>query len=341
MLAALLAAALCGEYFELTPDNAAQFIGGPRPILVKFYNPECPHCRAMADAFAACGRLFPGVLFGGMDCVANKRLCQAYNVNNYPTVHLFHAGSTEPVDYDGDKTLASFADFVELHTSAKPGRRAEAQSALRTLSPGDFQKFISSKSCPVVLFYKPSAAKSQLALAAAEQIERAFAADPNVSVASLNCEKHSEACAQQRAADCPIVRIARGGTWREAESVGVDAVLAFVNEECGTDRGVDGLPGDGAGTVREADALVSQFLAAEDRAAVIEAMKKIEGAEFYVRVMERWLEGGEEKLRKDAEGMKAILDQRKGSAASLDGLKRRYNVFRRFVRDEEVTEAEL
>jgi protein disulfide-isomerase A6 len=341
MLFSILAGVFSSEYFEITPDNAAQFIGGPKPILVKFYNPECPHCRAMADAFAACGRLFPDVLFGGMDCITNKHLCQSYNVNNYPTVHLFHAGSIEPVDYDGDKTLDSFADFVELHTSVKPGLRSAVQSTLRSLSPSDFQKFLSSKSCAVVLFYKPSSPQSQLIVPNVEHVGKAFEFDTNVSFASLNCEKYSELCAQQRIERCPAVKVARDETWREAEPLGVEAILAFVNKECDTDRGIDGLPGDDAGTIRTADALVSQFLAAEDKAAVIEDMKKIDGAEFYVRVMERYIAGGEEKMRKDVLGMRVILDQRKGSVASLDGLKRRYNVFRRFVKDEQGESSEL
>jgi hypothetical protein len=70
-------------------------------------------------------------------------------------------------------------------------------------------------------------------------------------------------------------------------------------------------------------------------------MKAIEGGEFYVRVMERYLPTGLDKLRKDVAGMAAILQERTGSIASLDGLKRRYNVFRQFLPAVESGESDL
>jgi thiol-disulfide isomerase/thioredoxin len=327
----LVSAISCGEYIELTPENAAQFIGGPNAILVKFYNPDCPHCRAMADGFATCAHLFTDVLFGGMDCIKNKDLCQFYNVNTYPTVHLFHPYSTEPVDYDGDKSLDSFADFVELYTGIKPGKRSQVKSILQQLSPIDFEKFLTSKSCAFVVFYKPSSETSRMRMAEFEAVGQIFQSDPNVSAGSIDCDKYREICSKQRIEFYPTVRIAKDDNWHESDGRGVDELLGFVNKECGTERGRDGLLNDEAGTNPTADKLVRQFLAAKDKLAVIEAMKSIEGAEFYVRVMERYLANGVEKLQKDVAGMEVILNQRTGSLSSLDGLKRRYNVFRRFL----------
>jgi thiol-disulfide isomerase/thioredoxin len=338
MLPCLFSATSSSEYFELTPENAAQFIGGPKPILVKFYNPDCPHCRAMADAFATCAHLFTDVLFGGMDCIKNKKLCEFYNVNTYPMVHLFPAHSTEAVDYDGDKTLDSFADFVELNTGIKPGKFSQIESALRSLSAGDFQRFLQSKSCVCVVFHRPSSESSRGRMAAVEEVGKIFQGDGNVSMGSVDCDKYGDLCAKQRIESYPTVRVAREESWRESESGEVDEILGFVNRECGTERGRDGLLNDEAGTNRAADELVKEFLLAEDKRRVIDEMKGMEGGEFYVKVMERYVANGVEKLRKDIAGMWAILDQRTGSLASLDGLKRRYNVFRRFLPGEDPAE---
>jgi hypothetical protein len=47
--------------------------------------------------------------------------------------------------------------------------------------------------------------------------------------------------------------------------------------------------------------------------------------------MERYLEHGAEKLAKDFESMSAILDERRGSMVTLDGVKKRHNILRRFL----------
>jgi hypothetical protein len=76
--------------------------------------------------------------------------------------------------------------------------------------------------------------------------------------------------------------------------------------------------------------LVTEFLAAQSKADVIERAKKIAGAEFYVKVMERWVAKGSEQVAKDVGVMRELLEQKKGSKKALDGIKRRYNVFAKF-----------
>ncbi|KAJ2714799.1 hypothetical protein H4R19_001541 [Coemansia spiralis] len=66
--------------------------------LVKHYSPVCPHCRTMAPkwtqatdelaaAFAA-----DGISFGEVNCIENRKLCEANLVDGYPTVNLFVDG---------------------------------------------------------------------------------------------------------------------------------------------------------------------------------------------------------------------------------------------------------
>ncbi|KAJ2781557.1 hypothetical protein H4R18_002789 [Coemansia javaensis] len=66
--------------------------------LVKHYSPTCPHCRAMAPAWAKlAGELAEsmerdGIHFGEVNCLQNRKLCEENLVDGYPTVNLFVDG---------------------------------------------------------------------------------------------------------------------------------------------------------------------------------------------------------------------------------------------------------
>jgi protein disulfide-isomerase A6 len=111
-------------------------------------------------------------------------------------------------------------------------------------------------------------------------------------------------------------------------------VVNFINTKCGTERGTDGLLNDQAGLIPEAGNLTEEFLGAEDKASYLPKMKAIAGAEFYVKVMERYIAKGPEQIGKDLETMVEILDARRGSPTALDGMKRRFNVFAEFLPEE-------
>jgi hypothetical protein len=88
---------------------------------------------------------------------------------------------------------------------------------------------------------------------------------------------------------------------------------------------------DVAGLVREAQPLVSEFLESDDKRAVIEKMKKVAGAAFYVKVMERYVTNGPEQVNLDVGSILALMDLKKSSWNAVDGMKRRLNVFKQFI----------
>jgi hypothetical protein len=83
--------------------------------------------------------------------------------------------------------------------------------------------------------------------------------------------------------------------------------------------------------VNDTQRIVSEFLQSQDKEAVIEKTKTVEGADVYVTVMQRYLTGGSALLEKDVSIMSSLLSQKKGSWPALDGMKRRLNVFRAFL----------
>jgi hypothetical protein len=102
-------------------------------------------------------------------------------------------------------------------------------------------------------------------------------------------------------------------------------LVDLINAQCGTERA------DHVGTIPDADVIAMGFVFASNKEDLIEQMKKIEGADFYVKVMERFMDKRLEKLKQDAIDMKNCLEKVTVSKAALDTMKRRYNVYPKFV----------
>jgi hypothetical protein len=107
----------------------------------------------------------------------------------------------------------------------------------------------------------------------------------------------------------------------------------FINEKCGAQRGMDGNLNDDAGRILSDDVrrIVSEFKGGGDRAKLVAEMKAIPGADVYVKAMERIIANGDATIAADVAKMEDVIRQRKGAVASIDGVKKRLNVFREFL----------
>jgi hypothetical protein len=111
----------------------------------------------------------------------------------------------------------------------------------------------------------------------------------------------------------------------------LNGFVQSVNRRCALDRRIDGLLGENAGRIAKADEIAREFVDAENREELVQAMKKIDGAEFYVKIMERIREKGVEQVTNDGAAMKVNLERRAGSRKTLDEIKKRYNVINSFL----------
>ena len=327
----VLLASLCrAEYVEITKDNAKQLIGGPKPVFVKFYSPNCGHCRAMAEDFAEAATTFSDVVFGGVDCTAHSAVCDAHKVTGYPTLLLFQAGKSEGIEFTGSRSVDKFCDFIENYTEFKAKRPPQV---MVELNPLNFEKRITEEKCTFVTFYAPWCGHCKRFLPQARIAATSFVGEPNVSVAKVNCEEYHELCQNWGVEGFPTIKLFKGSLEEPLKYEGqrtAQGVVEFINAQCGTQREVGGLLNSLAGLVEEAAPAVQEFLSGAHEAAM-EKIKKIKGAEFYLKVMERYLQKGKEQVVKDMDTMMGILTAKKSSWLAMDGMKKRYNVFAQFV----------
>lgn len=324
-----IAALSQAAHFDVTSANQQTAIGGDRPIFLKYFSPSCGHCRAMAEDFAEAAAAFTEVDFGNIDCSIENDLCNAHNVDSYPTLQLFLANSTDPIPYDGTRTSDAFCDFVENYTRTKAKRPPKIYA---DVNPVNFDRRLSENKCLLVTFYARWCQHSKRWLPHSRTVATSLVAEPNMSLAIVNCESYDEFCNKFEIKSFPAIRLFTGGNIIPFEGArSAQNVLDFINDNCGTEREIGGLLNDTAGLVSEAAPIVQEFLTSEEgRAAVIEKMKAVPGAEFYVKVMERFMNGGITQIRNDMGKMAAMLGQRKAGWQGLDSMKRRYNIFAQF-----------
>jgi protein disulfide-isomerase A6 len=329
----LLSALFClavSHCIELAADTINKTIGGPQPVFLKFYTPDCRYCQSMAGEFDDASDYFPNVIFASADCGDDETpTCRGWPIDGYPTLLLFQPNSTNATDYPGERDSRSFIDFIENQTGIT--RQAPIDPTV-DIDPRKYLQLVNSSDCSLVMFHSHTSARSRRFIVTLRRIARVFLSEANVTIGSVMCEAFRSFCSSTNITSVPSLFFVRNGNITEYDGpLHVPGLVDFVNEKCGTVRRGDGLLNDNFRTIEEADLLVANFLNADDKDGFIEKLGKIEGAEFYVRVMERYLSKGREETEKDIQSLTGLLQGRKGSVAALDRMKERWNVLIKFA----------
>jgi protein disulfide-isomerase A6 len=332
LVLSFLPLALC-NYVELTTANVDTYMGTSTPVFLKFYSPHCHHCKAMAEDFAEASTAYTNVTFAGVDCEAQTPICDRHNVSAYPTILLFTPTNQTGIPFEGTRSVDGFCDFVDNYTEFK-GKRPPR--VYLDVNPLNLDKLIDSHKCLLVVFYAPWCGHSKRFLPLGKFAAASFEPEPNVSIGTANCDQYHELCDSYEIKGFPTLKLFSNDTIIEFTGTRTtEGVITFLNGLCDTQRAIGGLLNDEAGLLIEAQPIVEAFLEADDKTAEVAKMKAVKGAEFYVKVMERFVTGGEALLEKDMAKMREIFAARKTSWNALDGMKRRYNVFAQFIAKKE------
>jgi thiol-disulfide isomerase/thioredoxin len=143
-IALLLVAVGEAKVIELTADNINQYVGAPKGVFIKFYSPNCPHCKDMAPHFEEASGLHSDFPFGALDCTAHSKVCHLHKVNGWPTLKLFRPDATVGIEFSGDHSPAQYSEFIARYTGSKSSR---IPSKLVSISPIGFQRFTNTTDC--------------------------------------------------------------------------------------------------------------------------------------------------------------------------------------------------
>jgi protein disulfide-isomerase A6 len=99
---------------HLTMQSYEQTLSS-KNTLVKFYQPWCGHCKAMAPDYDRLSELYPTesstVAVVEVNCEEEEEICEANNIQGYPTLKYF-VDSKEHA-YEGGRDYDSMHRFVE------------------------------------------------------------------------------------------------------------------------------------------------------------------------------------------------------------------------------------
>jgi thiol-disulfide isomerase/thioredoxin len=332
----VLAYLVSSEYIEINETNV-ELIGSSQGVFAKFIGTFCFPCRDVARDFSIASTLYTDVIFAIINCHFNEALCDRFNITLFPTFKFFPPGNAEGFDYDATYTYPDLIRFIGNLSEFQP--KPTPPPRLVELTILNWANFVNTSKCGMVMFSSPNCPDCVHLNPQFSHLSSAFAADGNISTGVIDCGKFGDLCIPSKfkmrphwEENEPIIMLLVNGTFHNYTGPRfVPSFVQYVNENCGTNRGVDGLLSDSVGTIPAADEIAKEFMNAHEKAPLIEKMKGIHGAEYYVKIMQRFVEKGLDQLKKDAVEMKSSLEYRKLSMPALDVMKKNYNVLVRFL----------
>ncbi|KAG6860234.1 hypothetical protein C0995_013840 [Termitomyces sp. Mi166 len=111
-LASLVLGEATSDVLKLTSADFDDTVKNHELILVEFFAPWCGHCKALAPHYeeAATALKEKNISLANVDCVDQADLCQAHEVQGYPTLKVYKNGV--PADYHGPRKADGIISYM-------------------------------------------------------------------------------------------------------------------------------------------------------------------------------------------------------------------------------------
>ena len=109
-----------GDLTILVGTNYDAIVNDPtKDVLVKFYAPWCGHCKSLApvwEELATHAGEVKDLVIAKFDATANE--VEGVSIRGYPTLRFYPKDNKAGVEYDGDRDLEAFKDWLNANSSA-------------------------------------------------------------------------------------------------------------------------------------------------------------------------------------------------------------------------------
>lgn len=342
---------------DLTPDNFDEIVGKDKGAFVEFFAPWCGHCKNLAPKYEEVADAFSHakdkVVVAKVDADgAGKPLGQKYGVTGFPTLKWFPANGGEPETYNGGRETLDLAAFITEKSGVKSKIKPPAPPAFTVLDSHTFDDVALDPTKDVlVTFTAPWCGHCKRLKPTYEQVAIDFKNEPGVVIANVDADAASNRPLAQKygVGSFPTIKFFPKGNKEEPLDYDgertEEAFVSYLNSQCGTHRAAGGLLNDIAGRHPEIDSLASRFVAATGSArdTLFQDAQLFAGAfgqkyKYYLRVMEKVINGTEDYVEKESKRLQSILKKRNLAPQKLDEVKIKANILSTFKVVEEKAE---
>jgi len=312
---------------ELDPTNFDSVVDGSKNVFVEFYAPWCGHCKHLAPEYEQAAQAFANskeTIIAKVDCDKHKDLSGRFGVKGFPTLKFFAKGvssTKEPEDYNGGRTADDIITFINGKTGSNV-RVAKPATAVTVLTEENFEKIANDPNKNVLVeFYAPWCGHCKHLAPEYEKVAATFKNEPECVVANIDADNYKEIAKKHSVTGFPTIKFFsksnKGGDEKYDGPREAQDFVNFLNDKCGTFRKLGGSLNEKAGKVEALDELAAKFVSAKQEqgtltkkaeavvAGLSEKLKKT--ADYYVKVMNRITEKGDDFLTKEKERLSKML----------------------------------
>ncbi|KAF9959198.1 protein disulfide-isomerase precursor [Mortierella alpina] len=103
-----------------------------KDVLIEYYAPWCGHCKNLAPTYEELGKLYEGsdITIAKIDATANDLPSDVpFQIQGFPTIKLRKAGTSEYIDYEGNRSKEDLIKFIQDNAVNKHDVKVEEVKA--------------------------------------------------------------------------------------------------------------------------------------------------------------------------------------------------------------------
>ena len=311
----------------LTPENFDKVTSGPIPTIVRFYTAHRKYSLQLDEQYDLVAEMFEGIdgiNVAGINCGKFRHFCYAKGVSMAPVVKLYTREGVHV--YDGGMSHESISRWATTLTGV---HSRELVQSLRQPNGRVFKELLNKTHCVFTMFYNPWCVAGKKFLPHMREVAEAFKYDDRVEIVANDVDLYKFYNWDYDLKSFPDLRLyckdEDGPITFEGKRTAED-LIDFINDYCGTQRGLNGRLNSEAGVIDEVSQIVEDFVTKGKKPHYVSDMENVEGTKYYVWVMNEVMNKGDDFIFQERDRLNKLLDSGTLAPDKLDEFQIRVNI---------------